>query len=282
MKERHAVYERRLQGLPRPWTDDPILHTWRFCNPYREHDRVTRWITENWRTPHHDDPDLWFAMVIARFVNWPDTLAELGYPVPWDPEHFLVVMNARKGHGEVSFGAAYTISNLGSTAPKAVHLVQEVFAPLWRDREKLQPRYGDSLASFSSRLLSYRGMGGFMAAQVIADLKYVEPLRSATDWDTFALSGPGSREGLNRILGRDPDAHWNEEHWHRELMKFCAVISPLFAEVGLKLSHAQDLQNMLCEFAKYEKAREGKPLKRRYFCSENQAKQLTFDSAFGA
>jgi hypothetical protein len=145
-------------------------------NPYRELDRVTRWITENWREPYRDDPDLSFAMIIARFVNWPETLAELGYPVPWDQEHFLAVMNARKGHGEVCFGAAYNISNGGSTAPKAVHLVQEVFARLRRDREKLRPHHGDTLASFSSRLLSYRGMGGFMAAQVIADLKYVVPL----------------------------------------------------------------------------------------------------------
>ena len=43
-------------------------------------DRTTRWIADNWRTPHVDDPDVWFAMVIARFVNWPDTLAALGYP----------------------------------------------------------------------------------------------------------------------------------------------------------------------------------------------------------
>ena len=38
-----------------------------------------------------DDRDLWFAMVIARFVNLPDTLAALGYPVPWDPEHVFYV-----------------------------------------------------------------------------------------------------------------------------------------------------------------------------------------------
>jgi hypothetical protein len=34
---------------------------------------------------------------VARFINWPDTLAEIGYPVPWNlnREHFLAVMAVR-------------------------------------------------------------------------------------------------------------------------------------------------------------------------------------------
>ena len=71
--ERKAIRIRRANGEP-PWTDDKILRDW------REDDRVTRWIAENWRTPNADDPDLWFAMAIARFVNLPDTLAESAIP----------------------------------------------------------------------------------------------------------------------------------------------------------------------------------------------------------
>ena len=69
--ERERIRIRRANGEPPPWTDDPILREWSFCNVRREDDRVTRWIAEDWRVPHVDDPDLWFAMVIARFVNWP-------------------------------------------------------------------------------------------------------------------------------------------------------------------------------------------------------------------
>ena len=88
IRERHQIYRRREVGKSKPWTTDPILAEWRFCNVYRELDTVTKWIAANWREPHKDDPDLWFAMAIARFVNWPDTLAELGYPVPWNPRRF--------------------------------------------------------------------------------------------------------------------------------------------------------------------------------------------------
>ena len=266
--EREAIRLRRAQGLPPPWTSEPILQTYRFCNIRREDDRTTRWIADHWREPHQDDPDLWFAMVVARFANWPDTLAELGYPVPWEPERFLSVMNARKARGEVCFGAAYNISNGGSTTPKAEHLVEKVFVPLWREpltRKKLRPRDDDSLLSFYGRLKQMPGLASFMAAQVVADLKYVASLKQARDWWTFAAPGPGLKRGLNRVLGRPVDAPWRSDTaWHDQLILFRTKIAPLFAAVNLDKSHAQDTQNQLCEFDKFDRAREGQRLKRRY------------------
>jgi hypothetical protein len=61
--EREAIRLRKEAGQSLPWTDDPILASGHFCNVHRENDRGTRWITEHWRDPHCDDPDLWFAMV---------------------------------------------------------------------------------------------------------------------------------------------------------------------------------------------------------------------------
>src|ERR1700736_146027 len=73
--ERDAIYKRRAAGEPAPWTDDLILRAWSFTNIHREDDRVTVWVKLNLRDPHADDPDLWFALAVARFVNWPPTLA---------------------------------------------------------------------------------------------------------------------------------------------------------------------------------------------------------------
>ena len=102
--------------------------------------------------------------------------------MPWDPEHFLSVMNARKERDEVCFGPAYNISNFGSTTPKPEKLVQQVFAPLWGPltRKRLRPRDNDSLPSFYGRLREANGLGSFMAAQVVADVKYVQ-LKHARD-----------------------------------------------------------------------------------------------------
>ena len=198
ISEREAIRIRRANGEPPPWTKDEILRDWSFCNVRREADRTTRWIADNWRAPHAHDPDLWFAMVVARFVNWPDTLAALGYPTPWDPDHFLKVLNTRKENGEVCFGPAYNISNGGKTTAKAEHFVQQVFAPLWGPltRKRLRPRDDDTLHSFYGRLTAMPGFGSFMAGQVVADMMYVPPLKHAPDWMTFAVPGPDRNEGL--------------------------------------------------------------------------------------
>ena len=60
--ERYMIYVRKQEGKKPPWTEDPILRDFRFCNIYREDDKVTVWIRENWRNPHTDDQELWFAM----------------------------------------------------------------------------------------------------------------------------------------------------------------------------------------------------------------------------
>ena len=266
IKEREDIRIRRASGEPRPWSMDPIFNEWRFCNVRRENDRVTRWITGHWRTPHQDDHDVWFAMVIARFVNWPDTLAELGYPVPWEPERFLSVMHSRKERGEVCFGAAYNISNGGSTAPKAEHLVEKVFAPLWSRHKRLRPCDDDTLHRYYSRLNAMNGFGSFMTAQVVADLKYVAPLSNAQDWMTFAAPGNGSERGLNRVMGRLVNTRWRDDDtWRAAFQQLREQIMPELERIGLGDLHAADLQNCLCEMDKFERVRlgEGKP-KRRF------------------
>src|SRR5262245_11963223 len=107
--ERHAIYLRRKAGQPKPWTQDPILQAFRFCNVYRELDTETKWIADNWRSPHRSDPDLWFALVVARLVNWHETLDELGYPVPWQPDRFVKVLEGRMQRRQKVFTGAYMV-----------------------------------------------------------------------------------------------------------------------------------------------------------------------------
>jgi hypothetical protein len=98
------------------------------------------------------------------------------------------------------------------------------------------------------------GLGdGFLVAQVTADTKRVEPLLSAPDVQTFALSGPGSRIGMNFVLGRKAEASWrkNDRDWYQRLAELHALIAPRYATLDLPVPNYQDLQNQLCEFAKY-------------------------------
>lgn len=235
---------------------DPILKEFRFCNVRREDDRVTRWITDNWRTPHKDDPDLWFAMVVARFINWPPTLSHIGYPVPWSAKGFLEDMAELKHRGKKLYTGAYMVRADREHKDKFVYQEKVVFTPMWERRDVIRPKEGEDLNSYHMRLGMFHGLGSFMAAQVVADLKYVEPLRQAKDWWTFAASGPGSRRGLNRVIGLHKDDPWKEDDWRLALARLRERSSVFRDNL-----HAQDLQNCLCEFDKYERARlgEGKP-----------------------
>jgi hypothetical protein len=265
IKEREAIRLRRASDAPPPWTDDPILRDYRFCEVRREDDRVTRWIAKHWRGPKASDPDLWFAMAVARFVNWPATMAELDYPVPWDRERFVAVITGRMARGETCFGPAYNISNGGESVPKASHIAG-VLSKLWARRKVLQPKPEDTCHTFYGRLREMDGFGSFMAAQVLADTKFVEPLRSARDWWTFAAPGPGSMRGINRVMCRPVKTKWrDDDSWRLALHKLHDAIVPELQRIGIGRLSASDLQSCLCEFDKFERVRlgEGKP-KRRF------------------
>src|SRR5882724_6605267 len=97
LAERIAIQRKKDAGEPYPWTDDPVLRVGKFCHAERERDRTTRWIAENWREPHKDDPSLIVAMCIARRINHVPTLAEIGYPLPYSDEigNKLIARHAR-------------------------------------------------------------------------------------------------------------------------------------------------------------------------------------------
>lgn len=259
VRERHRIYEKRAAMKPRPWTKDPILATYKFCNVYRELDRVTRWISLHWRGPHIREEHLWFAMVIARLVNRPETLAHMPFPGRWNRRAFVSTLHDRKAQGEKAFGGAYIVSTGGKAMNKAEYLAEYVLDPMWRARDVIKPRAGDSLYQFYSRLRAYDGMGSFMAAQVVADMKYVDPLASARDWWTFAASGPGSRRGMHYVMGKTPrDAkRWKEEEWKAALDELQTLMRPCLKAAGMPRMHNQDLQNCLCEFSKWSRTKAG-------------------------
>ena len=256
MRERHAIYERRQAGMPKPWTDDPILQTYKFCNIYRELDYGTQWFKRGWRERHADNPDLWFASLVYRLVNWPDTMDELGFPVPWSAERFIKVLQARKASRLKVYSGAYMISTHGVREEKATYLARSL-SLIWKRRKDLRPTPFDNCQSFHARLMGCFDIGSFLAAQVVADIKYTTPLNEAEDWWTFAASGPGSRGGLNWVCERPFKAAWKEEDWYTKLMELKAGLDPLIKAAKMPKMHAQDLQNCLCETFKRAKLIEG-------------------------
>lgn len=280
IKERQFIYRRRKNGVPKPWTKNSILQQYRFCNVYREQDTVTAWIAQHWRAPHQREHELWFGMVVARLLNLPASLEAVGWPIPWNEHRFIKVLHKRQAAGHNVFNAAYIVSTNGVSMDKIEYVAQRVLTPLWKDREKIiSVVYNHTLgaippptlAQVHHALTQYIGIGSFLSAQVIADLKYAPPLQHAVDWWSWASSGPGSRRGLNRVCGFDPQQSWNEKQWLSKLQWLQLQINDKIEKFDTEATsltsplHAQDLQNCLCEFDKYERVRlgQGRP-KQKY------------------
>jgi hypothetical protein len=166
--------------------------------------------------------------------------------------------------GNKIFNGAYIVSTNGLSMKKTTYVWNNL-QDMWRAKNRLRPTEKDTLNSYHMALGQMQGFGSFMTAQVIADLKYHDPLIHAKDWDTFAASGPGSRRGLNYILGRERKASWVEDNWRMELKRLREKLLPMFERMQMPKPHAQDVQNLLCEYSKYHRAVfEGKMPKQLY------------------
>ena len=213
---RYIIYEQRYFNKPSPWTTDPIFQTYKFCNVYREHDKVTIWLRENWREPYADHPNLPFAMALARLINWPPTLEEIGFPKRWNPKKVLGVLHRRKDEGEKIYTGAYLLGSCPKGSQRADYLVHSVLSPLYH---KLRVPYWVSAANNDwplkgSQLLSLkdvwewfrcqRGIGDFLAYEIVSDLRHTKYLGGASDIMTWANAGPGALRGLTRLWGYQP------------------------------------------------------------------------------
>lgn len=250
---REQIRTRKDRGLAPTWkfgySDDYNMGTVRYCNVHREDDNVTRWIAKNWRNPNVAAPNFIQAMVLARLVNWPETLQALGYPAPFNAAAFCDVLAKRSAAGCKIWTSAYTISTCGKRMPKEQYVAGVVTAvgssPYWN--------FG-SLAGLHNDLMRIDGLGSFLAAQVVADVKNTpgHPLENAPDWHTWCAPGPGSLRGLTVFYGRNITAHSFQAH----IKAAWGLVEPLLPS-QLKYMHMQDFQNCLCEFSKYIRVKEG-------------------------
>lgn len=264
IKEREKIRHRKASGFPPPWTDDPILSNGYFCNVRRDDDKVTRYLRKEWYENNREDEDLFFAAAAARNVNLIDTLAELGYQSPWNADRFKKVIGERQAEGKLTYNHAYMIrAEYYDGKPKHEYLADRMLTPLWVKREAIRPRWGDTLNDFFDRLVSQHGFGSFLAGQVVVDASQYGLLSDAPDRFRWCVIGPGSRQGLNILMGRPLKAPWSEKDFKEK-------VNDLQDAVNERLKFrppliASDLQSCLCEASKYWKAKQGiQPLKRKY------------------
>ena len=295
-RERHQIRLRRLAGQPKPWTDDHVLQSYFFTHPFREHDKVTEWFRDNVREPLSNDPRVLFATVAFRWFNLPSTgnllmsvkpsrmrwvfpggkRGGLGLLTDWTESDAIEYLTAHSCGGRVPvFTGAFMIKSENGPRGSKIASVCRAITRVWNARDALVAtcRQDCRLQALHADLMRFRGLGGFMAYEVVCDLQYTYLLENATDKDTWCNIGPGAKRGMNRMLGRPLEQSIPAPLWQRETAALLVELRRVFDGVeGAPLPNMRTTEHSLCEWDKYERALDihvrgvegGGRLKRRY------------------
>lgn len=288
-RRREMIRHLRASGVPAPWTSDPVLQEFRFCNVFREDDTVTRWLRERVTTENFGYRVLG-AFVIARWFNRVETLEYMlgdGTKVPYFLYNLLYSWGGLEEEAtETSLDVwadlmrerLYDVKPLVTGAymiktPAGMNKLEgliSVLRPVLKDAVHLQVRMEPetTLQGVWEVLKEYPYLGDFMAYEVVTDLRHALPvLREAPDIMTWANPGPGCARGLDRVMQR-PLGTSNRANAADRTRMIDEMIWLLNRSLDSEnwpdtwpTWELRDVEHTLCEFDKYERARlgEGRP-----------------------
>ncbi len=255
--ERQLIYFRRLSGKPTPWTDDPVLSTYRFTNAFRAADRVSQYLIQLAYADNEAKYNTVFLRTILfkvfnRIDTWSAIVENLGLPLASNFDYLACddLLASRRTRVPI-YSAAY-IMPTGQRAgvPKHrmhLHLIHEMITDGLP--EKLaQTR---SLRDAYLLLLAWPTLGPFLAFQYTIDLNYTT-LMSHSEHE-FVVAGPGALDGLAKCfesLGEFTPSEtivWLTERQDDEFERYGLEFNGLW---GRPLQPV-DVQNLLCEVSKY-------------------------------
>lgn len=257
--ERHRIYLRRQAGEPKPWSEDEIFQTYKFTNVFRQLDRGTIWLTDNFIEPHWDDNPALLAFNCAwyRMFNWTGTGQLLGWRRRWRTRDIIRILTRAQAAGRQIFTGAHIVWAEGGK-PK-IDGVVEICAELFGRRRHIysMSRYTRSLEGVFDYLCEVRGLGGFMAYEIVSDLRHTPLLEDARDINTWANVGPGAFRGLRRI--------WPDLRYQDALGKMIELLE-MSRQPGVLEDHVpplelRDIEHVSCEWDKWCRVKfgEGKP-----------------------
>lgn len=276
MLERHSIYLKRLYGVPPPWTEDPILRKYKFTNVFRELDRTSVWMRKNLIGMWTDAPAdliLFNACVFRRFGT-SEFSEKIGFITKWNPDKICKLATEMLARGERVFTGAYNIPNMGLSLPKTEVVVFHTLGPIWKVRKELVgiALETKSLEETHRAFLPYPSWGGsgFMAYEVVSDLRWTRVLFEATDILTWANPGVGARRGLNRLYGRPFEQGCSAKQCLAEMREIFPILREaweVLSREGEEWGHLEmrELEHCLCEFDKYERVRLGQGRPRSTF-----------------
>jgi hypothetical protein len=296
--ERLAMFYRRYSNPIGPWTSDPILRTYRFTNSYRAADRVSQYLirevqagTDRPKTPQ----EVFFRTMLFKIFNridtWEALEKQLG-PLEWrraDLGELDRTLEDLRLRGRKIYSAAYIMPSpaFGHQRKHSNHIA--LLGQMMDDRVPERVRQLPSLRSVYDLILSYPGIGPFLAFQYTIDLNYSCVM--GFDEADFVVAGPGALDGISKCfvdvgnMKAEDVIHWMTDRQEAEFKRLGLEFPGLF---GRRLQPI-DCQNLFCEISKY--ARVAHPevsgiakrtrIKQSYKPSSRPAPPLKFPERWG-
>ena len=249
---------------PPPWTRDPILKEFKFCQGFREDDRTTRWFRAHIRNPLSASPEVVMATIIFRFFNLIETgrtLLEHNLHLEWDREK--AIEEVFKQPKWVT--GAYIVKT--PNRMNKVTGVAECISHILADRQRLISALEEisTLQEAWKYLLPYPYIGPFVAYELVTDLRHTYVLDEATDILTWGNPGPGAMRGLNRLTGRPLTFTRKTHDWNSEMNCLYQICRDRLCLPGMTVQdkhyrmpfEMREVEGGLCEFDKYSRILKG-------------------------
>jgi NTP pyrophosphatase (non-canonical NTP hydrolase) len=263
--ERQRIFFRRLQRLPPPWTDDPVLRVHKFTNAFRASDRVSQYLIRQviYRDDLPNDPaEVVFRILLFKAFNriktWEMLETAVGpvvYP-DYSFDRYERVLAQALARGETIYSAAYIMPSARSLGHKRKH--QNHLALIGRmmaDELPARLTEASSMQRAFDLIRAYPTVGDFLGYQYVTDINYSR-VTNFTEME-FVIPGPGAIDGIRKCFS---DAGGLND---AEVIRFMADRQELeFERLGLRFQNLWgrrlqliDCQNLFCEVDKYARVR---------------------------
>lgn len=260
--ERMQVWQHKTTVKKPPYTQDPILSQYRFCNIYRELDRQTIQIHQD-LLPLRSSFELWLLnLCFQRFVCRPETVKAVGH-LSFEEDANLSIMQRLAELDRPKYGTAYVFP---------VSVIQRSLFPT---REEFFCQYlplvipsvakviksfdGETVNSALIKILPVFGFNfKFHWTEILIDIAYQFPDKIDLYKD-FHI-GPGATPTLNRLaLGGNVNQVLN----YLPQIKLDDFSYLNYKDKPVLLS-AENWEGIGCEYRKYSNLKAGGGRKRKY------------------
>lgn len=269
-EEIRKLKEKYPDGIAGGYSHDPILNRYHFCNVRREDDRGTKEIREVvLKYFPVEDTDLATisslptVYLMARLFNHAPTVERILEACDYGAsiEEAFQLLKDYRDEGHKIFNSAYVVSTAGESMDKIDYVLRLVLAA----QKVIIPT--DSLAAAHAALSAIPGLGGtgFLAGQVVADLRNDRYLVEAAAHQDWCCPGPGSIKGMDFIFNEESNRSVTSTKQSNFMARMMELYNEMPDDIWAMELHAQDLQNCLCEYSKYMRLRDPRVKSRKRY-----------------